>query len=1692
MIENIVISKIGSETSDPDRKTYSSTHSWEQNGSNLIVYVNNSIKVKDEDYIVVDEFTIEFSNSVHTSDKIQFVITSVTDPSEFFTYEDRIHQLDRVEKKQENKVQTTINKRPEEEIFNTYQIISTEQIWATEVADTPLQAQQDGVARLRDKFELTEDVTVSDHKGWFASSTGSLDGRITDWIPPSFGQGFTVRLFDDDDTEIPSSDVIKWKWDYAAGYLTIQNSDHDYQLPFHIYGYEYIGKFASDRLVTWKEPVFSEDFLPLYHNEDGDIRLVLTENRFMRFDSIANMWRNLNYGSDILRDPVVAVGDLPTENNQRGDLRLVLEDSDLYLWDDTIGESGDWIILTGQSFSPENYYKRDVLDGFLDDKSDIGHVHDSLYYRKPEVDDLVRWRPSRLSFNDLPPYTENIDGDVILTRDTNTIYRWVTENPNTGQGHWEPIVQSNFTWKGPVDQLNDLPPIGNNPGDVRLVRDEEIAYWWDGTEWKELKSTIQEHDHDDVYILKTNFYWKPPVTSFGDLPSVDNNDGDVRLTLDDNLIYRWDSYNYKWTLISYRSSWRSPVETLTELPSDNDDNDVIFVKETSQVYYWDEDESIWNSIELKDHNHDDVYYTQSEINDLFDTSSGHDHDGVNSRQINYNDLLNIPYFYWKNPVVYDTDLPASGNTPGDARIVLNNKSIHVWTGTEWFLIVSGEFVLEHDHDSRYYTETEMDTIINNTITSLTAQIATKANVIHDHDDIYYRKDFINTHINDFEQHEHDGIDSKRINFHDLENIPDFSINHDHDHRYYTQTELQTPGQSSVHFENITNMPAFTSNWKSPVQEYSDLPMTGNEEGDLRIVLDTREIYEWDGSGWNYVGVWDVSTTSNWKDPVNTTGDLPLVDNINGDVRLVLSTNTFYRWNAVQEEWIIIQAAGGGGSENFLEESTILVFKNGINLQKDEEWEISGTSSINLLIDTEDQDKIAIIVYHSNSNFYRRYDFTSFALQQSFEIGTARVFRQETVLSEGQTTVTLASPYTIGSGDLLIWWNGLLQKRGDDYTETSQTTIELIEEAEEDDVIIALIFDSAGANTIFTKEEQVATQDQQEFELEYTYRVGQNHLLVYLNGQLQEVDSDYVEIDVNTIELLDPLDAGEKLTFMAFNADFSSGEDEISTACDLPIGTPPDGYWSDGLFPWNSNTLTCEALDDINEALVGLTTDKPSTLDGVELICSATLKEGWISDGNVNTEDGVGIEKNYLIHNAVFDVYTPDNSLLDADEGMIKLLVNGSEVDSFHLGNAFIESDRANDDGQSALRYGQMAYGALANVGQSSTHGGIRDSDNGYITVVFVTKYQEFTNWQYGKIKINVDNSLLQSGYNEIQLRHQLSANIRNSTIFKVFYDDSMNAPIVDTDITIIEDELNSNKYLSGIRYYSIGDIFDISFSIDNIFDSTYVQDIISYTFPGTDNIELDVDDGDLSGVSLIPHKDDIVDYNGLVVINEVNEYSIDAKVGVNLYYPFGTNGEFISDSYNILINTHQISSSNLEENFYDEYYRLPIGNYDTIPNPITNNWNSSQLLSDGNALIFDGSLQYANIELTDYLPNQTVDYTGFSLDQMYLRAFRHNDAPHNSGKILIDGISKNDLLTNKIIIDIKLPTQTGWLNANTRYDVASFDGEDGDGCLVDVEDDFIYYTSGVYSTAYSSKMIIVRLTLQSDSPSVNKIKLFWD
>lgn len=132
--------------------------------------------------------------------------------------------------------------------------------------------------------------------------------------------------------------------------------------------------------------------------------------------------------------------------------------------------------------------------------------------------------------------------------------------------------------------------------------------------------------------------------------------------------------------------------------------------------------------------------------------------------------------------------------------------------------------------------------------------------------------------------------------------------HTHDDRYYTETELQTSGSATIHWDNITNAPQFGAlEWKTPVfGNLKGMGSTGSEPtapniGDFFLNTDDNHLYQWAGSAWV-----DQGAPSN--------GDRVIFkDGVGSDDRI-------YEWDgsiwtvdpAPQDNWAVIVSDDGDG------------------------------------------------------------------------------------------------------------------------------------------------------------------------------------------------------------------------------------------------------------------------------------------------------------------------------------------------------------------------------------------------------------------------------------------------------------------------------------------------------------------------------------------------------------------------------------------------------------------------------------------------------------------------------------------------------------------------------------------------------------------------------------------------------------
>jgi len=101
------------------------------------------------------------------------------------------------------------------------------------------------------------------------------------------------------------------------------------------------------------------------------------------------------------------------------------------------------------------------------------------------------------------------------------------------------------------------------------------------------------------------------------------------------------------------------------------------------------------------------------------------------------------------------------------------------------------------------------------------------------------------------------------------------------------------------------LPVIGKYWSAPVETFADLPLTGNSDGEIKLVKDESSLYRWDATILAWQAIVQPSDVTFWKPPVPSFSDLPSTGNFDGDVRLVKDNNGVYRWDAAQSKWIDI-------------------------------------------------------------------------------------------------------------------------------------------------------------------------------------------------------------------------------------------------------------------------------------------------------------------------------------------------------------------------------------------------------------------------------------------------------------------------------------------------------------------------------------------------------------------------------------------------------------------------------------------------------------------------------------------------------------------------------------------------------------------------------------------------------------------
>lgn len=508
---------------------------------------------------------------------------------------------------------------------------------------------------------------------------------------------------------------------------------------------------------------------------------------------------------------------------------------------------------------------------------------------------------------------------------------------------------------------------------------------------------------------------------------------------------------------------------------------------------------------------------------------------------------------------------------------------------------------------------------------------------------------------------------------------------------------------------------------------------------------------------------------------------------------------------------------------------------------------------------------------------------------------------------------------------------------------------------------------------------------------------------------------------------------------------------------------------------------------------------PENADSLEnaalMILSGTQKyTGYLSTDAVAAyaaDKPAGSQVTYIIKDASFILQTPspETGVGDGDKGSMELYINSTKVDEFDLAAIFDEANRAADQ-----------VWTLENGGTVAQY----RSANGKIDIFSVGRYNGFSAFQKVVVRLNLIPADLVTGYNTIELKHLgASGGDQTSDAFEVFFDTETVSPTLDAISLEIEDNSHP-KHLSGVRFLGEADVVKVTTAGNKLFGNTYVLNPVDFYGNGFPSTVVSPTDSSVSGLSTPPQKDEVMAITSkLITLSVANKCDADARLTGRPRDPFGTYATVTSPSQNMLLSTFGNSSTATDEPFNDENYRLPLS-WDSADKSaaVTGHWDSTSHLTNGDAQQFivvdnDHGLVYPSADFTGHLPANTADYSAFSGIQRYIRAFLAS-APKASIQLTLHGVAGGigQIGAGDLNVEVKLPTQTGWLDCAKPFDGSAGVANDGDGAMVGSisysgGNAVLNVTFGGKSTYDANGRMLIRISLRNGNRQVKRIQTNW-
>ena len=586
---------------------------------------------------------------------------------------------------------------------------------------------------------------------------------------------------------------------------------------------------------------------------------------------------------------------------------------------------------------------------------------------------------------------------------------------------------------------------------------------------------------------------------------------------------------------------------------------------------------------------------------------------------------------------------------------------------------------------------------------------------------------------------------------------------------------------------------------------------------------------------------------------------------------------------------------------------------------------------------------------------------------------------------------------------------------------------------------------------------------------------------------------------------------------------SNGSVLIAQEFGSGIGDPEDGNYTDGLFSdFTSNTPVGTAVDRFNEVLKSLapspapdisevTADQTgasaklsfgsalfnplyTNVAGIGSLTAAGVNESF-APGTINGDRRVGvINDSTNISGKINDYVVADSINYPADAfgsatiGNLILEVNGVEVITIDLTNL--------------------------DANQSSTPGGSQIS----VTPATEARFDDGTPLDVfmhrtGNYVINASDMTM--GHNTARIIHRTSLDVVTNYLDWVVDGTSTNITAAAPSFTSLT--MSGLKQISGVSYFT-GGVADYSVTVAGAYKSVYSNSPTAITFNGT-NCSIDYSspaNGYLPDIIIGQESDDkLLTITGTASITSSKLLGSGITASVNVSHPISANS--VSEAgqtseSNMLVYSLSDTSSETNENFSGETYRIPESDYATQA-LVSTPWDSSEsLLINSGLLVYDEklvapahSLNSGKFTSFENGPPGNVDYSSItSGTRTYYRKFKNNSGGSKtnfnltftgSGTIVPKGTIMSG--NKNFNVFVKLPQNlssqtTGWMDLSLPFSTGEV--EDDAGCLVGTLGGMNQTSEGTFGTQFLSSNDYLVLKIEADASwtgYIDSINLSW-